>query len=291
MSFIETPRFPDGIAYGAIGGPGFNTTVIVVKSGFESRNSEWSAARCRFEVAQAAKSKADFDTVTKFFRAVRGRAIGFRFKDFSDYQAALTEGVLGAGTGTGLPTYQMGKKYLAGASYELREINKPVSGACSFQRGGSPLTIGAGAGNIAVDYTTGVVTFVADASSSASGITVGSNTDVVLGSDLGLNNGEKLYLTGFTGADAALVNGIAHTIQSIGGSGPYTFTLAINTAGKTITVGSGEGRKYPQTSEALAWAGEFDVPCRFDTDELRAEIVGHGPILRWDSIPIVEVRV
>lgn len=292
MSFIESPRFPDGIAWGALGGPGFNTSVVVVKSGHEQRNAEWSVARCRYEVAQAAKTKADFDAVTNFFRVAKGRANAFRFKDFADYQASYSEGILGAGVGTGLPEYQMAKKYVSGSAWDTRTIKKPVSGACAFKRDAAVLTVGAGAGNIAVDYVSGVVTFVADASSNASGITVGATTQVILAANPGtLTIGQKLYLSGFTGADAALVNGLAHTISNVTGAGPYTFTLSTDTAGKTITVGSGVGKKYPQATEALTWEGEFDVPCRFDTDELRAEIVGPGPILRWSSIPIVEVRV
>lgn len=292
MSFLETPRFPDGIAYGAVGGPGFNTSVVVVKSGHESRNSEWSAARCTYEVAHAAKTKENFDAVANFFRVVKGRAWGFRFKDFADYQASATEGILGTGVGTGLPTYQMAKKYAAGASYDTRTIAKPVSGTCTFKRDAATLAVGSGAGQIAVDYTTGILTIVADASSAASNITVGATTQVTLAANPGtLIIGQKLYLSGFTGADAALVNGLAHAISNITGSGPYVFTLSTNTAGKTITLGSGIGKKYPQATEALTWSGQFDVPCRFDTDELRAQIVGPGPVLRWDSIPIVEIRL
>ena len=292
MSFVETPRFPEGIAYGAIGGPGFQTVIVVVKSGYEQRNAEWSASRCRYEVSQAAKTKADFDAVANFFRVVKGRAYGFRFKDFADYQASTSEGILGTGYATGLPAYQMAKKYASGAAYDTRTIKKPVSGACAFKRAAATITIGAAAGNIAVDYTTGIITFVADASSSATGITVGATTQVILAANPGtLTAGQKLHLSGFTGADAALVNDLAHTINSVTGSGPYTFTLATNTSGATITLGSGVGKKYPQPTEALTWSGEFDVPCRFDTDELRAEIVGRGPILRWGAIPIVEVRL
>ena len=291
MSFIETPRFPEGISYGAIGGPGFNTTVVVVKSGHEQRNAEWSAARGRWDVAQAAKSKADFDAVANFFRICKGRANGFRFKDFADFEATHSEGILGTGVGTGLPTYQMAKKYASGSAYDTRTITKPVDGTCEFKRGGATLTVGAGAGNIAIVYTTGVVTFVADASSAASNITVGATTQVTLAANPGtLIIGGRLHLSGFTGADAALVNDLAHAITNITGSGPYVFTLSTNTAGKTITVGSGYGKKYPQPSETLTWSGQFDVPARFDTDELRAEVIAPGPVLRWDGIPIVEIR-
>lgn len=291
MSFIESPRFPEGIAYGAVGGPGFNTSIVVVKSGHESRNAEWSAARCRYEVAHAAKTKANFDAVANFFRIVKGRAMGFRFKDFADCQASWTEGILGTGVGTGGPAFQMVKKYAAGASYATRDIAKPVSGTCTFKRGAATLVVGVSPGNINVDHTTGIVTFAADGTGVASSITPGVTTQVVLDVNPGtLTIGQRLYLSGFAGADAALVNDLPHVISNITGSGPYTFTLTTDTNGKTVLLSGGIGRKFPQITETLTWSGEFDVPCRFDTDQLRAEIVGHGPILRWDSIPIVEIR-
>jgi hypothetical protein len=105
--------------------------------------------------------------------------------------------------------------------------------------------------------------------------------------------GQRLHLSGFAGTDAALVNGLAHTINSVTGAGPFTFVLATNTSGKTITLGSGVGRKYPQASEALTWAGNFDVPVRFDVDEITATMLESGPQRRMysiQSLPVIEVR-
>jgi uncharacterized phiE125 gp8 family phage protein len=80
------------------------------------------------------------------------------------------------------------------------------------------------------------------ASSAASSITAGATTTVVLAANPGsLVAGDTIRLSGFAGADAALVNGLDHTINSVSGSGPYTFVLATNTAAKTITLGSGVG--------------------------------------------------
>lgn len=46
----------------------------------------------------------------------------------------------------------------------------------------------------------------------------------------------------------------------------------------------------------VTWAGEFDVPMRFDTDKLDGRIVtrqadGGGLLHEWDSIPVIEVPV
>lgn len=289
MAFLNV-RFPDNISYGAVGGPGYSTDVVIVNSGFEQRNQNWSDSRSNFDVSHAARTATQINELIAFFRVAKGRANSFRFKDWLDYTVSSTQGKLDTGAiGDGTPTYQLYKYYSNAAGSELRKITRPVSGQVAVLRNAGAVTIGAGAGNIAIDYETGVITFVADSSSSASAITVGATTQVTLAANLELIAGKKLYLAGFTGADAALINGIAHTINSVSGAGPYIFTLATNTAAKTITVGSGVGYKYPQASDALTWSGEFDIPARFDVDQLKGEIIDSG-IYGWDSIPIVEVR-
>lgn len=291
MSFYEV-QFPVGISYGAAGGPTYDTEVVTFVSGHEQRNINWSVARLKYDVSHNIKNQTSLDQLIVFFRAMRGKAHGFRFKDWADYQTTIANGVLGLGVGTGLPTYQMGKNYVqSGANTELRVIKKPVAGSSAITRGGSAVTLGAAAGNAAIATATGIVTFVADATSNASSITVGATTQVVLAANPGtLVAAQKLFLTGFTGTDAALVNDLAHTINSVTGTGPFTFTLATVTTGKVITLGSGQGRKYAQASEALVWAGQFDVPCRFDTDELKASIVVFQTY-SWSGVPILEVRV
>jgi hypothetical protein len=240
------------------------------------------------------RTQAQADTLAQFFHAMKGRAHSFRLKDPTDYSTTTSNGLLGTGVGTGLPTYQLNKTHTSGSETTTRTITRPVSGEVTVYRAASPVTIGAAAGNVSISYSTGVVTFVADASSNSSSITVGATTEVILTTNPGtLIAGQKLYLSGFTGTDAALVNGLAHTINSVAGAGPYTFTLATNTSGKTITVGSGAGKKFPQATEALTWAGNFDVPARFDTDEIQATMLESGPGRRMysiQSLPVIEVR-
>jgi len=291
MAFIETPRFPENISRGASGGPGYQTDVVVVASGHEKRNITWPLGRARYDVAHGVRTQVQMDALVAFFRAMKGRAHGFRFKDWADFQCTSAQGVLGTGNGTGSPTYQLGKVYAAGALNEIRSIQKPVAGQVAIQRNGSPVTFGTGAGQVAVDTTTGIVTFVADAQASASSITVGATTTVVLATNPGpLVAGQRLWLSGFTGAGAALVNNLAHTINSITGSGPFTFVLATNTAGATITLGAGIGRDFPQVADALTWSGQFDVPVRFDIDQMAVSIESFQ-LYSWGQIPLVEIRV
>jgi uncharacterized protein (TIGR02217 family) len=290
MSFIESPRFPDAIAYGASGGPGYETDVVVLNSGHEQRNANWENSRSTYDVSHGVKTQTDMDVLIAFFRACKGRAHGFRFRDFTDYQVTHANGVLGAGIGTGLPTYQLSKNYTSGSETETRPIKKPVAGTVALLRGGVAVTFGTAVGNAALDTTTGIVTFVADASLVATSGLVGATSTLELSDDLGFVVGEKMHLSGFTGGDASLVNNLAHTILDITGTGPYTFELDVNTAGKDIAMGSGTAKRFPQATEQLTWSGQFDVPCRFDTDQMKISVESYSRY-SWGGIPIVEIRV
>jgi len=192
MSFLETPRFPPLISFGAVGGPGYKTDIVATDSGWEQRNSPWSAARAAYDVSHSARRYEDFKVLLEHYRAVRGRLNGFRFKDWADYQAATGEGVIVILAGG---AKQLAKRYIAGALSEVRPISKPVSGTVTLTGGGT------------IDYTTGIVT----------------------------------------------------------GGAP------------------------------TSWIGEFDVPCRYDTDLMQAEIRNRnqntGFIMDWSSITIIEIRV
>lgn len=290
MAFLETPRFPANIGFDFAGGPGFSTDIVVVGSGFESRNQNWAQARGKWVCSHPPKTRAKTDALIAHFRTAAGRANGFRFKDWTDYVTTTSQGILGGGVGTGAPSYQLNKRYTTGATNHDRKISKPVTVAPL--RNSSPITAGAAAGNYSLDSTTGIITFVADGTSNASVITVGATTQITLAANLGLVASNRLYLSGFTGADASLLNGLTHLINSITGTGPYVFTLATNTSGKVITLGSGVGAKYPQATDALTWSGEFDVAARFDQDEMSLSLVATSPhMYAWGDISISEIRL
>lgn len=124
MTFHEV-QFPPDIAYGASGGPEYLTTVVSMASGYEQRNANWSAARGKWNVASGLKHQAQLNTLIAFFRARKGRAFGFRFKDWTDYRA--TGQSLGMGDGAN-KTFQLVKSYMSGAGSETRTITKPVLG-------------------------------------------------------------------------------------------------------------------------------------------------------------------
>jgi uncharacterized protein (TIGR02217 family) len=283
-------QFPDTLSYGFSGGPTFSTNIVITSGGWEQRQQNWESSRKKWNATQIGKNRTNTDTLIAFFRAVKGRQNAFLFRDQTDYQFSLATGILGTGVGTGLPTYQLNKKTTAGAYGDTQKLTRPESGTLVVQRNGSGVTFGGSAGNVAADYTTGILTFVADASSAATAITPGATTSVTLTTNPGtLTAGKLLYLSGFTGADASLVNGKAHTINSVSGSGPYVFVLATNTNGKTITLGSGNGYKYPQVADVLTCSGQFFVPTRFDTDEMNIQCIGPDNY-QWGNIPMIEVR-
>jgi uncharacterized protein (TIGR02217 family) len=127
MAFIET-RLPTDIAYGSAGGPEYFTDVVIMQSGYEQRNANWSQSRARYNVAHGVKTQSQLDTLIAFFRARKGKADGFRFKDWTDFQVSSQS----IGTGNGTATvFQLVKTYTSGAVSETRTVSKPVSGSLS----------------------------------------------------------------------------------------------------------------------------------------------------------------
>lgn len=164
MAFIET-RFPTDIAFGSTGGPQYSTDVVITHGGYEQRNSNWSQARAVYNVAHGVKTQTQLDTLIAFFRARKGRADGFRFKDWTDYQA--TGQVIGTGNGSKL-AFQLIKTYNSGSTSETRNIRKPVAGTVNIYlngvlQSGSAFTL---------DSTTGIVTF---ATAPANGVVVSAD--------------------------------------------------------------------------------------------------------------------
>lgn len=186
-----TSRFPPTISYGATGGPGFSTDVVILNSGRELRNSNWDIPLAEYDASHGVKNQSQLDELIAFFRIAQGRANGFRYKDWSDYQATVSQGVLTNLTPT---TWQMYKRYTFDAYTANRLISKPITGTITI----------AGGGTYTIAYETGIIT---------------------------------------------------------------------KTAGVNPT----------------SWSGEFDVPCRFDIDKMKASVDSFERY-SWSSIPIVEIR-
>lgn len=153
MSFVDV-RFPADIAFGSSGGPQYSTDIVITQGGYEQRNANWAQARARFNVAHGIKTQAQLDALIAFFRARKGRAYAFRFKDWTDYTLS-GEAI---GTGTGVQTaFQLVKAYHSGGASELRPITKPVAGSLKVYVN----AVLQGVGAYSIGWNTGVVTFVA----------------------------------------------------------------------------------------------------------------------------------
>lgn len=116
-------RFPEDISLGAIGGPEYKTEIIHSLNGKEQRNSMWSNARVQYIISYTAKDYNNIYRILAFFRARKGRAIGFRFKDWSDYR--VEKEIVGIGDDVKCH-FQLIKTYKSGKCNEIRLIDRPV---------------------------------------------------------------------------------------------------------------------------------------------------------------------
>jgi len=289
MGFL-TVRFPDTVD--AVGGPTFSTTVTGFISGVEIRNQNRATSRHRYNVSSDFREAATSKLLDAFFRKARGRAHAFRFKDWADFELATTDSDLVA---TGLNTWQIYKVYGADEPtfQESRKITKPVNGTVAVYKTATPITAGAGAGQWALNYSTGVFTFVdRDATRSVTGAwTVGATTTVTLtGAIAGAQIGDQLYFTGVTGASASLINNVRLTITNIATA---TYTFSFVSTGYVFTSGTGTAHWIYKETEDLLVSCEFDVPVRFDFDEKRADLVSRDAsgamVINWNNIDLIEV--
>jgi uncharacterized protein (TIGR02217 family) len=129
---FEDVDFPIAIGAEASVTPGFSTNVVTSASGHEYRNANWSQARLRFDAGPGVRSEAELGELIRFFRARRGPAVGFRFRDPFDYSSNGMTGVpgpadqpLGEGDGECLG-FELTKHYGEG---EERRITRPVAGS------------------------------------------------------------------------------------------------------------------------------------------------------------------
>lgn len=160
MAF-QNVRFPTDISYGAVGGPGFNTTVLTLSSGHEKRNVNWSLVRAQYNISYGIKTQAQMDLVRDFFYARQGMAFGFRFRDWTDYK--LTRQVIGTTDGD-TQAFQIFKRYTSNSVNYDRDLTKIVADGdvesltLIVWVGGAAIDEGGGAGEFSIDMNTGIVT-------------------------------------------------------------------------------------------------------------------------------------
>lgn len=276
MSFLEI-QFPTDISYGSSFGPGWQTNVIRIRSGHEQRNQRWANPLYRGDVAYGVKTRSQMLDLIAFFQEVRGRAHGFRFKDWQDY--AVTDEVLNQ---DGSPTVQLIKKYGTGSNDYTRDITKPVSGSVTLTRGGPDPGDRSDYSTFTLDTTTGIVTLTADSTADISNIAQDAS-GTVTATGHGFATGDEIHVAGVNGMTQ--VNDNVYTITVVDVD---TFTLGTDTSGFTAYTSGGTASLFVQSSELLTWSGEFDVPVRFDTDEISATYETYNNLSA--TVPVMEVR-
>lgn len=91
----------------------------------------------------------------------------------------------------------------------------------------------------------------------------------------------KRYTVGAQTIDRDIRKPASGTVTVTGGSG-----VSVNYTTGVVTVSSGT---------PTAWIGNFDVPCRFATDQMQGDIIDkHGDsgefLIEWSSIALIEIR-
>ena len=129
---FEDVDFPIAIGAEASVVPGFSTNVVTSASGHEFRNANWSQARLRFDAGPGVRGEGELGGLIAFFRARRGPAQAFRFRDPFDHSSNEMTGAPGAadqplGEGNGAQAvFNLVKHYGMG---EVRRITRPVAGS------------------------------------------------------------------------------------------------------------------------------------------------------------------
>ena len=137
--------FPIAIGAHASAAPSMSTQVVTSASGHEYRNANWAGARLRFDAGPGVRSEEELETLVAFFRARRGPAQAFRFRDPFDHSSNGMTGVPGfddqaIGSGDGSTSlFALTKRYGAG---EVRAITKPIAGSVRIGVDGNELATG-----------------------------------------------------------------------------------------------------------------------------------------------------
>ena len=136
---FEEVDFPIAIGAEASASPGFSTNVVTSASGHETRNANWQQARLRFDAGPGVRGDDELGLLIAFFRARRGAAVGFRFRDPFDHSSKVMTGAPTAidqllGVGDGVKTrFELRKTYAQG---EVRRVTRPVAGSVRVSVGG-----------------------------------------------------------------------------------------------------------------------------------------------------------
>ncbi len=134
-------------------------------SGREQRSTQWADARLHFDAGPGVRSEADVAALIGFFRARRGAARGFRFRDPFDFASGAfgtspqpDDQIIGLGDGA-TSSFRLRKAYGESGEAQLRFITRPVTGSIRIALDGVEQASGwahVGLGEIAFDAAPGL---------------------------------------------------------------------------------------------------------------------------------------
>ncbi len=325
MTSFHNVRLPVDVEQGSTGGPGFDTTVLKLSSGFEKRNINWERELGEWDISYGVRTKADLDAVKAFFYARRARAYGFRFKDWSDFQIGAVGSPHTIFTLGGITTViQVYKTYSdAGGSF-ARKITRLVSGTLSVYVGGVLKTETT---HYTVNYDTGVITLLAVYGTLATG-TLTSTANFANTETVTINGKVYTFQSALTNVDghvkigaseAASLANLFHAINASGGTPGTDYATATvvnadvsatNPTGHTVVLTSkkegtlGNAITTTETCANASFGGavlsggvdvivgiisEYDIPVRFDVDKLKIRMMWEDA-MEIPSIPIVGLK-
>ena len=131
-------------------GPAFEIVIIAGSSGIEEHLPQFISPKISFNVSMDIRTVDEMELFLNFFHARRGKLIGFRAKDLTDY--AVENELIAVGNGI-LTQFQLIKTYTDVAYGEVRKITKPAF-PIQVKVGGIDIS-----STLVVDYTTGLIYF------------------------------------------------------------------------------------------------------------------------------------
>jgi len=156
--------FPVDISYGSTSVVQYNTDVVTVISGVETRNSNWVQNRNTYNAAFGIRDSEKLNKLIAFFHVAKGKAEPFLYKDWADFTSLDKDSSLGDDTsmldqplGTGddvTKQFQLIKRYEYG-KYTDRDINKPIFDSVKIASDGVLVD----SSDYTVNYSTGKITF------------------------------------------------------------------------------------------------------------------------------------
>lgn len=165
--FLDDVIFPVGVSWGTTGGPEWLVEIVSKASGYEERNTPWSAPLRSYDAKYGVRTHDELYEVLELYLVAMGPLRGFRLLDWTDYRSGppqkvptATDQPLGAGDGV-RTAFPLAKTYKVGPHLATRRINKPF-GTILVAVNGVAVTSG-----FTVDMADGVVSFAEPPSTGA----------------------------------------------------------------------------------------------------------------------------